>query len=108
METDKGLGLVCVSVFFFSVLDMHACMHAGVDACMANLMRPGMYGAYHHITPIPDRERSFPQLPSNRNLFKKKERLDEKDDDKPTPQEEGDNRDKIKSRKVHRVYDVVS
>ncbi|ADN00993.1 diaminopimelate decarboxylase family protein [Spirochaeta thermophila] len=22
----------------------------GVDACMANLMRPGMYGAYHHIT----------------------------------------------------------
>jgi diaminopimelate decarboxylase len=24
--------------------------YAGVDACMANLMRPGMYGAYHHIT----------------------------------------------------------
>ena len=24
--------------------------HIGVDACMANLMRPGMYGAYHHIT----------------------------------------------------------
>jgi len=23
---------------------------AGVDACMADLMRPGMYGAYHHIT----------------------------------------------------------
>ena len=22
----------------------------GVDACMANLMRPGMYGSYHHIT----------------------------------------------------------
>jgi len=22
----------------------------GVDACMSNLMRPGMYGAYHHIT----------------------------------------------------------
>lgn len=22
----------------------------GVDACMADLMRPGMYGAYHHIT----------------------------------------------------------
>lgn len=22
----------------------------GVDACMANLMRPGLYGAYHHIT----------------------------------------------------------
>ena len=24
--------------------------HIGVDANMANLMRPGMYGAYHHIT----------------------------------------------------------
>jgi diaminopimelate decarboxylase len=23
---------------------------AGMDACMADLMRPGMYGAYHHIT----------------------------------------------------------
>jgi diaminopimelate decarboxylase len=24
--------------------------YVGVDACMANLMRPGMYGAYHYIT----------------------------------------------------------
>ena len=24
--------------------------YVGVEACMANLMRPGMYGAYHHIT----------------------------------------------------------
>ncbi len=24
--------------------------YVGVDACMANLMRPGMYGAYHHVT----------------------------------------------------------
>jgi diaminopimelate decarboxylase len=24
--------------------------YVGVDACMADLMRPGMYGAYHHIT----------------------------------------------------------
>jgi len=24
--------------------------YIAVDACMANLMRPGMYGAYHHIT----------------------------------------------------------
>jgi diaminopimelate decarboxylase len=24
--------------------------YIGLDACMANLMRPGMYGAYHHIT----------------------------------------------------------
>lgn len=27
----------------------------GLDACMANLMRPGMYGAYHHVT-VPARE----------------------------------------------------
>ena len=24
--------------------------YIGIDACMADLMRPGMYGAYHHIT----------------------------------------------------------
>ena len=24
--------------------------YVGMDSCMANLMRPGMYGAYHHIT----------------------------------------------------------
>ncbi|MGD8400515.1 MAG: diaminopimelate decarboxylase [Bacillota bacterium] len=24
--------------------------YIGLDACMANLMRPGIYGAYHHIT----------------------------------------------------------
>ena len=24
--------------------------YLGVDACMANLMRPGMYGAYHHVS----------------------------------------------------------
>lgn len=29
--------------------------YAGLDACMANLMRPGMYGAYHHIT-VPGKE----------------------------------------------------
>ena len=28
--------------------------YVGVDACMANLMRPGMYNAYHHIT-VPTR-----------------------------------------------------
>jgi len=27
--------------------------YVGVDACMADLMRPGMYGAYHHITVVP-------------------------------------------------------
>jgi diaminopimelate decarboxylase len=26
--------------------------YIGVDACMANLMRPGLYGAYHHITVV--------------------------------------------------------
>lgn len=29
--------------------------YIGVDACMANLMRPALYGAYHHIT-IPGKE----------------------------------------------------
>jgi diaminopimelate decarboxylase len=24
--------------------------YVGLDACMANLMRPGIYGAYHHVT----------------------------------------------------------
>jgi diaminopimelate decarboxylase len=31
----------------------------GVDACMANLMRPGMYGAYHHISVL-GKEKSLP------------------------------------------------
>lgn len=31
--------------------------YIGLDACMANLMRPGMYGAYHHIT-VMGKERS--------------------------------------------------
>lgn len=26
--------------------------YIGVDACMSSLMRPGMYDAYHHITPV--------------------------------------------------------
>jgi len=29
--------------------------YVGLDACMTNLMRPGMYGAYHHIT-VPGKE----------------------------------------------------
>jgi diaminopimelate decarboxylase len=29
--------------------------YVGLDACMANLMRPGMYGAYHHVT-VPGKE----------------------------------------------------
>jgi len=33
--------------------------YIGVDACMANLMRPGMYGAYHHITVL-GKEKSPP------------------------------------------------
>ncbi len=31
--------------------------YVGVDACMANLMRPGMYGAYHHLTVLGDVEK---------------------------------------------------
>ncbi len=34
--------------------------YIGLDACMANLMRPGMYGAYHHIT-VPGKD----DLPCN-------------------------------------------
>lgn len=29
--------------------------YVGLDSCMANLMRPGMYGSYHHIT-VPGKE----------------------------------------------------
>jgi diaminopimelate decarboxylase len=29
--------------------------YCGLDACMSNLMRPGMYGAYHHIS-VPAKE----------------------------------------------------
>jgi diaminopimelate decarboxylase len=29
--------------------------YVGLDSCMAHLMRPGMYGAYHHIT-VPGKE----------------------------------------------------
>eukprot|EP01132_Coremiostelium_polycephalum_P000923 gene923-1166_t len=32
--------------------------YIGVDACMANLMRPGMYGAYHHITVLDPKDPS--------------------------------------------------
>jgi len=31
--------------------------HVGVDACMSSLMRPGIYGAYHHIT-VPGKDPS--------------------------------------------------
>lgn len=46
--------------------------YVGVDACMANLMRPGMYGAYHHITicqddaPPPGLPPRDAQAPDNR------------------------------------------
>ncbi|MDO4575724.1 MAG: diaminopimelate decarboxylase [Planctomycetia bacterium] len=33
--------------------------YVGLDACMANLMRPALYGAYHHIT-VPGKE-NLPQ-----------------------------------------------
>eukprot|EP00913_Durusdinium_trenchii_P007406 g6964.t1 len=36
--------------------------YVGLDACMANLMRPGMYNAYHHITIVPNGEQ-VPGLP---------------------------------------------
>jgi diaminopimelate decarboxylase len=36
--------------------------YAGVDACMANLMRPGIYGAYHHITVMGRQDRAADTL----------------------------------------------
>lgn len=35
--------------------------YVGVDACMADLMRPGMYGAYHHIS-VPGKEDAKKQV----------------------------------------------
>ncbi len=34
--------------------------YVGLDACMANLLRPGLYGAYHHIT-VPGKEDLAPE-----------------------------------------------
>lgn len=34
---------------------------AGLDACMANLMRPALYGAYHHIT-VAGKEKKTPEV----------------------------------------------
>ncbi len=36
--------------------------HVGLDACMANLMRPAIYGAYHHITVVGKEDRPHDQL----------------------------------------------
>ncbi|MEO1996211.1 MAG: diaminopimelate decarboxylase, partial [Planctomycetaceae bacterium] len=36
--------------------------YVGVDACMANLMRPGMYGAYHHITVVGKQDEPHDQV----------------------------------------------
>lgn len=33
-----------------------------VDACMANLMRPGMYGAYHHISVVQTEDDQIPPI----------------------------------------------
>ncbi len=36
--------------------------YVGLDACMANLMRPAMYGAYHHITVAGKEDQPHDQL----------------------------------------------
>jgi diaminopimelate decarboxylase len=36
--------------------------YVGLDACMADLMRPALYGAYHHITPLGKTERPYDQV----------------------------------------------
>lgn len=57
--------------------------YVGIDACMANLMRPGMYGAYHHITVhkdetppsgLPSREAAVPD--NTKDLIVKTEVFD--------------------------------
>ena len=35
--------------------------YIGVDACMANLMRPALYGAYHHITVVGKEDHPYDQ-----------------------------------------------
>ncbi len=40
-------GALVTKVIHFKEIYKH---YAGVDACAVNLMRPAMYGAYHHIT----------------------------------------------------------
>jgi diaminopimelate decarboxylase len=36
--------------------------YVGLDACMANLMRPALYGAYHHITVLGKNKQPGEQL----------------------------------------------
>lgn len=36
--------------------------YVGLDACMANLMRPALYGAYHHITLMADDAEARPKV----------------------------------------------
>jgi len=36
--------------------------YVGLDACMANLMRPGMYGAYHHVSVLGKESRPLTQI----------------------------------------------
>nr|AKG25429.1 LysA [Hematodinium sp. SG-2015] len=41
--------------------------YVGVDACMADLMRPSLYGSYHHITILPN-EKPVAGLASRKDL----------------------------------------
>lgn len=66
MITDKGLGPLDIAMecgrmvtgpYGYLVSRVRHLKHTykhyvGLDACMANLMRPGMYEAYHHITVV--------------------------------------------------------
>ena len=42
----------------------HACRYYGLDACMSNLMRPGMYNSYHYIS-VPARDNSADRHAAN-------------------------------------------
>ena len=49
--TGAGLSSDDASKYTFAEKDVYKRQeYIGVDACAVNLMRPAMYGAYHHIT----------------------------------------------------------
>ena len=48
---ERLINAISVPVFsFISTASLNSKEYIGVDACAVNLMRPAMYGAYHHIT----------------------------------------------------------
>eukprot|EP00920_Eleutheroschizon_duboscqi_P034073 GHVT01081716.1.p1 GENE.GHVT01081716.1~~GHVT01081716.1.p1 ORF type:complete len:375 (+),score=60.49 GHVT01081716.1:531-1655(+) len=69
--------------------------YLGVDASIANLMRPALYNAYHHITVLPDRADAPGELPAQRFIFDQAQNSGETPDNAQFPL------------KKKGVYDVV-